>query len=373
MKTVYLHIGLHKTGSTAIQSAFAFLQRSNITYASLGHENHSIPIYTAFSETYQNYHIWKHRNESAAAVAERRRFYRAQLARALQANRHRNVIISGEDISALTVPALKALKEALSITHSKIQVVAYLREPVSCMRSALQENIKNGTNPRAPAPPSYRSCIERFRTVFGHDSVVLRIYDKASLLEGDVITDFAALVGVDAVPRSRHANVSLSTEAVRVLYRLNNQSDPSDPNRRPQWSRARFTEQLRQHFPGQFELPDQLIEGRVRHAELDWLLEATGIDFRTQHTTHSPSFDPEALAQYLARIEPGTFDTLRAVLRRQDQSTALPEDTDALLQHCATVLGRTRGSMRIRTMLSRAGLSRAGLSRLMLRWAKSGK
>lgn len=59
MRTVYLHVGMHKTGSTAIQSAFSGFDDGKTKYADLGYQNHSIPFCTAFSGDYQDYHIWK--------------------------------------------------------------------------------------------------------------------------------------------------------------------------------------------------------------------------------------------------------------------------------------------------------------------------
>ena len=49
---LFLHIGMHKTGSSSIQFSLNGFENESIRYAKLGFENHSVPIYTAFSEDY---------------------------------------------------------------------------------------------------------------------------------------------------------------------------------------------------------------------------------------------------------------------------------------------------------------------------------
>ena len=59
LKEVILHIGLHKTGSTSIQSALKGYDKNGTKTVSFENENHSIPMYTIFSKNRYDYHIWK--------------------------------------------------------------------------------------------------------------------------------------------------------------------------------------------------------------------------------------------------------------------------------------------------------------------------
>ncbi len=59
MKEVILHIGLHKTGSTSIQNALKGYNKNGVKSVAFEEVNHSIPMYTIFSEKRYNYHIWQ--------------------------------------------------------------------------------------------------------------------------------------------------------------------------------------------------------------------------------------------------------------------------------------------------------------------------
>ena len=62
MKEVILHIGIHKTGSTSIQKALKGYNKDGVKAIGFEEENHSIPMYTIFSESRYDYPIWRERN-----------------------------------------------------------------------------------------------------------------------------------------------------------------------------------------------------------------------------------------------------------------------------------------------------------------------
>lgn len=353
MKTIYLHIGFHKTGSTAIQSAMSKVDNEFIVYAKLGYENHSIPIYTAFSEKYETYHVWKSRGESRSSLEKRRKAYRERLVKFISENKNRNIIISGEDIRALSIAGLEDLKNSLSVGQHQIKVLAYVREPLSFMRSVLQENIKNGHNPTAPSPTNYRSSIDKFWRVFGVESVRIRSYDKDRLKNNDVISDFCDLIGLDEITTPAHANISLSTKAVQVLYHINSKKEFKNCFRSGDWSRAALIGHLRNLLPGPFILPDHLISALVKNSDIQWLFRNTGIDYREKMISKDAQFDPAALADFLAEVDDDTLGVLRRDLRQNYPRLAQPDDLHAFLKLYAQKMGRVSRGTWFRAVLSR--------------------
>lgn len=353
MNTIFLHIGFHKTGSTAIQSAVSKVDNEHFVYAKLGHENHSIPLYTAFSEKYESYHVWKSRGESGDSLESRRNKYRERLISFVSENKRRNIIISGEDIRSLSVAGLKELQNSLSVGQHQIQVVAYVREPLSFMRSVLQENIKNGHNQTKPSPTNYRSSIEKFWKVFGAESVKVRSYERENLKDNDVIADFCDLIGLDEIIKSDRANISLSTRAVRVLYNINRQKEFENCMTSSKWSRGTLVEHLRKLLPGPFILPDHLISAQVKNCDIQWLFCNTGIDYRSKIISQEEQFDPQALADYLADLDEGTIEVLRHDLRQNCPKLAQPDDLPAFLKVYAQQIGRMSPRSRLRVALSR--------------------
>ena len=99
---VFLHIGIHKTGTTAIQSAFAGHNDGLLLYAPLGDINHSIPFYTAFSGDHLSYHIWNEQNLSIKEVESKRDYYFREIRKVLASNKDRDLLFSGEDISVIS-------------------------------------------------------------------------------------------------------------------------------------------------------------------------------------------------------------------------------------------------------------------------------
>ena len=331
MAKIFLHIGLHKTGSTAIQSAFNGLNTSSKCYAELGFENHSIPIYTAFSGRHKEYAIWRRRRLTDVAIEKKQQEYLIKLNKFLKNKKNKDIIISGEDISMIPAPMLANLHKALIANNPDVNVLAYVRDPISFMASALQEEIKNGSTGKMPLRADYRAKLEKFMNQFGEENVNIREYNRDKLPNGDVVEDFGDFVGIKAPNRVSHDNKSLSTAAVRVIYQLNKiVSATSDT---PEMIRARLAciNHLRTLLPGRFILPDHLISGLVEHDDLNWLYEVSGIDFRMIVPEKHTTFNLQALTHYLEDIEPSTLFIIRDYLCSQHGVIPLPTDSKLLL------------------------------------------
>lgn len=331
MAKIFLHIGLHKTGSTAIQSAFNGLNTPSKCYADLGFENHSIPIYTAFSGKHQEYGIWRRSSLTYAAVEQKQQECLAKLDMFLRKEKHKDIIISGEDISVISAPMLKNLYQALTVNTSDVNVLAYVRDPVSFIASALQEEIKNGSISKIPSRPNYRAKLEKFLKQFGEENVIIREYNRDKLPNGDVVEDFGDFVGVKAPHKAFQDNKSLSTEAVRVVYQLNQIVSATGDTPEMTLARLACINHLRRLLPGRFTLPEHLIAGLVEPNDVDWLYEVSSIDFRTLVPVKYTPFNPNALVQYLEDIEPATLEAIRNYLRKQNGKTPLPTDAKFLL------------------------------------------
>lgn len=151
MKKLILHVGFHKTATSSIQKTLADNQKK---LARLGYEypiferhnqkiiNHSIPFFSLYSPKPENYHI-NIKNGDSENINEANNDYRQQIEKALKSNN--NIIISGEDISVLPLPALIALRQQIENQGFSLQVYCSVRRPYSFTCSELQESIKTGT------------------------------------------------------------------------------------------------------------------------------------------------------------------------------------------------------------------------------------
>lgn len=229
MRVCYLHIGMHKTGSTAIQTALDGYDDGATTYLKLALTNHSAEIFTAFSErrgTILMRELPKSASPDVLAAA-----IRAKMLAQITAHR-KNLVISGEEMSAQFGQAeVSALRSFLEPHFDRLQVIVYVREPGSMMRSVMQEQIKNGltTFDIAQFYPNYRTRLAPWHDTFGDEGMNFVPFDPKAFPKGSVIADFARRVGITVSHADgRRANESLSAEACAIRFLQNHQRSAYD-------------------------------------------------------------------------------------------------------------------------------------------------
>lgn len=284
MDTLYLHIGMHKTGSSSIQSSLARFKTEKLRYAHLGEINHSIPLYTIFSEDRYAYHIHRRRGFSREMVDAHRERYAAMLRRELE-RRSGDMIISGEDLSILSESELKALETEVRPFFRHVKVIGYTRNPIDYASSALQEQIKNGVTPTEIPRPAYRDLFEKFHRVFGKDHVLLIDFRRSNLFRGSVVQDFLHRVGAPAdLITEQSENESLSLLATKLMYAFKRSGTLCDGAEPLVAARDQFVRLLRTAFAGEaFRLPDHLAHQAISCPDVEWLFEQTSIDYRPEH------------------------------------------------------------------------------------------
>jgi len=152
MKKCYLHLGLHKTGSSSFQHACGCLKdelmASNILYprfkfppdreAEESIWNHSSAINMVYT---------KPRNNSAPIKAKFKKTLRERNKRVFRSkvlNSNHDILISAEKLSCFSNQQLKALLRDLISHNFDVKAFALVRTPYSFACSALQQTIKQG-------------------------------------------------------------------------------------------------------------------------------------------------------------------------------------------------------------------------------------
>lgn len=150
--TIFLHLGLHKTASTTFQETCRTnqkqLKKQGFIYPlfrckqanKFEISNHSIPIRSAFGDNSRGYginQIW-----GVTDIEEANKSYKDQLQTILKTEQ--NIIISGEDISLLSLQNLSSFTEFVSKYGYRTHALCLVRPPLEFTTSAYQERIKNG-------------------------------------------------------------------------------------------------------------------------------------------------------------------------------------------------------------------------------------
>ncbi|MEM6385849.1 MAG: hypothetical protein AAF718_06395 [Pseudomonadota bacterium] len=232
-RSVYLHIGAPKTGTTAIQAACADaaqqLEAAGFHYLK-GDRNHSERLALAFWQQHDANRLAALRNFTPGAVDQTA--LRDQLAQEIEACDPHDVILSGEEVSGFDKGELNDLIEFLLSRFSRIKVIAYVRDPVSWMNSAAQQAVKWSGDTleglfRRPRLPNYPARFEAALNAIPPEDQCLRFYNSSDF---DVVADFAEILGIEpktlAVGNRPRENTALSAEAAIALSAVNEASPP---------------------------------------------------------------------------------------------------------------------------------------------------
>lgn len=206
MRHLILHIGNHKTGTTAIQDWIA-LNREPLAkqgYADLhGPDGPHVHSWLAYVDEERPF-------PRGFCLADPDRFA-ADLA-ALPA---RKVIASSENFAFFfEQSAIDALARAVAPHFDRVRIVAYLRRQDRHAVSHHAEGSRPDRTPEwalwghdltaLPAPNplqplylDYNQRLQKWENAFGRAAMVVRIYDKPMLINGDVVVDFADAAGID--------------------------------------------------------------------------------------------------------------------------------------------------------------------------------
>lgn len=241
IKTIYLHIGLHKTGTSTIQQTFGEIRQklaqNGFLYPAFVMKererfNHSIPMMSMFCGEPEKYWInIKYGCTTKEAVEKLNQSYDRQLKEQILNFGGHTLIISGEDISRLTIPQLAKLRQYLiNITNPEvsIKILMVIRHPVSWEISGLQEMIKSGKSLKSSIETNatqkthkFISETQKFKIVFQQDSLLIQRYEElsenANGLFAGFIREFHILEKEIEYVENKRINQSITHEGAAML------------------------------------------------------------------------------------------------------------------------------------------------------------
>ena len=227
MATFFLHIGMHKTGTTAVQTFFhrsrPLLREAGIEYPAFAKSNHTSALSGLFADPRKSGDPGP---ITGQIKAERQKLLTA-FANLLKAMRGEglDMLMSGEGVSLFRPVELAALRDFVSPPYENIVVLGLVRPPLAFARSAAQQRIKGGvtfsTFRRQPPIPQYHRRFAPPVTVFGRPNVRLAPYHRSTLIDGDALQSLFALMGVSdpalAEARAGIANKAVSLTAAKII------------------------------------------------------------------------------------------------------------------------------------------------------------
>lgn len=284
-KTLHVHAGFHKTGTSAIQSYLFHhdLGRSH-SYLHVGEENSSLIMLEAFKRDYINGPEYNGPELSSLEVKKYQDRAKEKLIAAIHNNDSKNVILSAESIGTYHLDEHEAVRDFFSDYFSDVRFYLYARPHKSRIESAFQEILK--TNYRGLDEQFvliFQRAIGNIDRIYGADQVIVKKYCSDSFIDGDVVTDFLNQLGLSRqnIPVTRK-NTSLSLPAVQLLY-IYRKYFPHI-NRKDKLIVERLLTLKGNRFCMHSELFSRLFF--TKEGDLDWLKQRTGFSLEEDITQH---------------------------------------------------------------------------------------
>lgn len=239
MKTVTLHIGNPKTGTSSIQKTLSanrkLLERKGLLYPL------ELPATGRFRRWGTGSHRWLtplvepdrerwprsirariSESEMSKAIAYEQKSFSRMLKR-VQRSQAQHIVISSETLGSLQLDAIQRLKELLDPLDAHVKVLCYYRHPAKGYLARILQHTKASGNAKhfGMSVRPIMKMYANYSAVFG-DAVTIRLFDRAHLRQGDVVADFLFEVGMDEVTISDlkkiEANVSGPAEVTAAQH-----------------------------------------------------------------------------------------------------------------------------------------------------------
>ncbi len=203
-KKIYIHIGTHKTGTTAVQlfsiKNTNILKTLNIHYAfesrpkdkSIQYGHHLLPWF--LMDRHSHYFEEYINNKEKMIFA---------LINEIKTSQCDNIILSSEAFSLLNIEQIDRLKKYL--TEFDVHIIMYLRRKDSLIETMYQTNVMNYNESRSLDDSinkmgialNYYEFVEKWKNIFGEDKVHVKLYCKNILKKNDIVVDFYNLFDID--------------------------------------------------------------------------------------------------------------------------------------------------------------------------------
>jgi hypothetical protein len=283
-RRVILHIGGEKTGSTTLQATLAAnrqaLAAEGILYSRVaGPENHYLlALHATEGRGMRDLRAMTGLADEQG-FAEFLRSFPTRLRQEAEASGARVLVYSNEHLSSRIRDAEEVARlRSLLDPAEAFQLVYYARPQEELVVSSWSTMLKTGSTApfdpdgvmRAGAPLDHLSVVERWGTLFPDRCWILRPYQRASLVGGDIVEDFLAstTLPATALPRRlppRNRSLDATTAEFLRLYNAAVGTGSGNPHSPGRGALIRLLEALSEGPPLRLS-PGQAAEVAARFA-----------------------------------------------------------------------------------------------------------
>lgn len=207
LKSIVLHMGSDKTGSTDIQSVLSsnekcFEKLGVIYSAGLNHKvtRNDRLLSIAFCESKDRAGQLFYASKNVWAIDSKK--YISILKKNIGESEANVLVLSHEGMMHLNELELTRMSQFLFEIAESVSVVLYAREPASYAISAMTQRVKTGRRAwsmKQPPVIQFRDSLQRIISVFGRENVNVRLFDSNVFPSGDVVLDFLSIPPLKAL------------------------------------------------------------------------------------------------------------------------------------------------------------------------------
>ncbi|MGI6033849.1 MAG: hypothetical protein ACOX69_10565 [Coriobacteriales bacterium] len=239
MTKLILHIGTHKTGTTALQSTFAHNAKTLAAHG-IGYPIAKVS-YPKIPRKRNAYYLGRGAKAILSPASKEDfddSYYKSCQKSVLAAcNARETILLSDERLwfeGAIRENFWKTVKELLEpYGFSSIRIVLYLRRQDQFATSLWKQFVKGTLRESRPLEQytkgkrtssvlNYELGITRLEKAFGAENITIRIFDRAQFPGGDIVHDFCDCVGFDFFEELERVNIQENPSLTnRVAYLKN--------------------------------------------------------------------------------------------------------------------------------------------------------
>ncbi|SDX66261.1 hypothetical protein SAMN05421644_1093 [Allochromatium warmingii] len=329
LNSVIIHVGMQKTGSTALQQVlYHNLVDPNCFYSHID-ENHSVRICSLFSDAPEKFPVNQRLARTSTEIDQLNRETLRQLDEELADNPRKTWLFSGEGIGSLKKPELEKFRHFLADRFENIMIVAYVRPPRSFMQSVFQQQLKGGVDNRFNLEtkyPRYRRLFEKFDQVYGCEQVQLWKFDPAAFPYSDVVQDFCRRLNIYIPVTPQKVNESLSKQATQLLYIYRRFGQATPIGREAVRINQRLVDALWNIGTDKLRFAPEWVQPILdaHREDIEWMEARLGSSLEEDMTPSAGDIQRDA---DLLQVEPETLDALKALIGDNAVSDGIKGDT----------------------------------------------
>ncbi len=219
MKQLFIHIGMHKTGTTAIQTSLR-INRKNLG-ASGVFAPKRVWMKNDLPENRAHHDLARALSRPGLVGGDGDRIISEYYS--LLDNTDKDIaILSSENFCILDSSAIEKL--AKSLPPARTRIIVYIRDQIDWIESMLNQMIKRSGVADIDAAfqdllkrIDYYSMLRSWEDAFGKDNITVKLYDDSL----DVIEEFYSIIGVRGMSVPTRRNIRFTREALQLMLVAN--------------------------------------------------------------------------------------------------------------------------------------------------------